>query len=37
MGFSHFYEFGIFSGMYILAPYQIDIVKDVVSAMAVLY
>ena len=27
MGFSHFHEFGILSGMYILAPYQIDIVK----------
>ena len=27
MGFSHFLEFGILSGMYILAPYQIDIVK----------
>ena len=22
MGFSHFHEFGILSGMYILAPYQ---------------
>ena len=27
MVFSHFHEFGILSGMYILAPYQIDIVK----------
>ena len=27
MGFSHFHEFGILSGIYILAPYQIDIVK----------
>ena len=27
MGFSHFHEFGILSGMYILAPHQIDIVK----------
>ena len=27
MGFSHFHEFWILSGMYILAPYQIDIVK----------
>ena len=27
MEFSHFHEFGILSGMYILAPYQIDIVK----------
>ena len=27
MGFSHFHEFGILSGMYIFAPYQIDIVK----------
>ena len=27
MGFSHFREFGISSGMHILAPYQIDIVK----------
>ena len=27
MGFPHFHEFGILSGMYILAPYQIDIVK----------
>ena len=27
MGFSHFQEFGILSGMHILAPYQIDIVK----------
>ena len=27
MGFSHFHKFGILSGMYILAPYQIDIVK----------
>ena len=27
MGFSHIHEFGILSGMYILAPYQIDIVK----------
>ena len=37
MGFSHFHEFGILSGIYILAPYQIDIVKDVVSAMTILY
>ena len=27
MGFSHFHEFVILSGIYILAPYQIDIVK----------
>ena len=27
MGFSHFHEFGILSGMHILAPHQIDIVK----------
>ena len=27
MGFSHFHEFGILSGMHILVPYQIDIVK----------
>ena len=27
MGFSHFHEIGILSGMNILAPYQIDIVK----------
>ena len=27
MGFSHFHEFGILSGMFILAPHQIDIVK----------
>ena len=27
MGFSHFHEFRILSGMYILTPYQIDIVK----------
>ena len=25
MGISHFHEFGILSGMHILAPYQIDI------------
>ena len=28
MWFSHFYEFGILSLMNILAPYQIDIVKQ---------
>ena len=27
MGFSHFHEFGILSGVYILAPHKIDIVK----------
>ena len=27
MGFSHFHEFRILSAIYILAPYQIDIVK----------
>ena len=27
MGFSHYHEFGILSGMCILAPYQIDIVE----------
>ena len=37
MGFSHFHEFGILSGMYILAPYQIDIVKGCGSAIAILY
>ena len=37
MVFSHFHEFGILSGMHILAPYQIDIVKDVVPEMAALY
>ena len=27
MGFLHFHEIGILSGMYILAPYQIDFLK----------
>ena len=27
MGFSHFHDIGILSGLNILAPYQIDIVK----------
>ena len=28
MGFSHFHELGILSGMYIFSPYQIDSVKE---------
>ena len=37
MGFSNFHEFGILSGMCILASYQIELRKNVVSTMAVLF